>query len=121
MKWLTGYYTLEQADALRALLEDNGIAVDVQDSSTLPKRGGGFNYGVYVALDSQFEDAVRLMNNPSHVVQTAIDTRDYYHHMDSPEARVAATTTILKVVAPLTVVLLMVAAAIIWLRASGKI
>lgn len=84
MKLLTGHYTIEEAHELQEYLEQNGIAVYLEDEGT---RTSGFKYSIFAAIDAQYEDAINLMNNPDHVVSTEIDLEHYHAYVASDEGK----------------------------------
>lgn len=68
------------ADA-RYLFEQRGIPVVVESERlTVPfgPYGARYRFRLFVCLDSQYEDAVRLLADETHVVENAVDA-DRYH------------------------------------------
>lgn len=92
MKLLTGYYTIEEAHELQEYLEENGIAVYLEDEGT---RTSGFKYSIFAAIDAQYEDAINLMNNPDHVVSNKIDLEHYHSYVASNEGKDATRSLML--------------------------
>lgn len=93
MKLLTGYYTKEEATDLQEYLEENGIAVHVEYEGV---KGNGLKYSVFTALDSQYQDALLLMETPSHIVVHRADVSDYQAYVAGTEGKAKALGSMLK-------------------------
>ncbi len=75
MRMVARYATRSEAMERAAFLQDNGIATHISDMTSMRPNlahQGQFRAGLWVVLESQYEDALALLENPGHVVQTAL-------------------------------------------------
>lgn len=89
MKLLTKDQDNQYLQALKQLLESNGIPAVIQGENTarmLPPFQF-YQAGLWVYLDHQLEDAVKLMMDPNHQVTTGIDMEAFYKSRPSEEAQ----------------------------------
>jgi len=69
MKLVDQYIDPNDAATARRSLRDAGVAshVDSMDPhSVLPSKSGATHLGLWVLLDDQYQDAVQVLENPSH-------------------------------------------------------
>lgn len=69
MKLVDQYLDPQDAAAARRRLREAGVAslVDSMDPhSVQPSKSGVTHIGLWVVVDDQFEDAVRILENPAH-------------------------------------------------------
>lgn len=95
MKFLAGFHTRDEAEALRTALEARGIAVQVQERGWRD-RGTQFHYHVFAALELQYADAAALMANPGHVVVHPVDVTQYQAYMASAHRATRARIALLR-------------------------
>lgn len=93
MKLLACFHTSEEASGLKDYLEECGIAVYMEYERP---RGTEIAYSIFVALESQYDDAVNLMNNSDHIVATGIDVEEYQNYVQSQEGKIEALSFMLK-------------------------
>ena len=77
MQLLSTIYSREEEQRLRTLLEENGIPLVILGESRYSCRGSVWTY-----LNSQYKDAIALLNNPEHVVSNPIDVIEFYNHIE---------------------------------------
>lgn len=80
MKLLTKDQDNQYLQALKQLLESNGIPAVIQGENTARMLPPFLmtHAGLWVYLDHQFEDAVKLMMDPNHQVTTSIDINEFH-------------------------------------------
>jgi hypothetical protein len=79
MKLLFTDGNLNYLNAMKSRLEQNGIPAYI--SNTEAARNIPFvssQQGLWVYLDEQYNDAISLLNDPEHIVQSGIDIDEFY-------------------------------------------
>ncbi len=116
MKLLFETTDVNELNALRILMESNGIVVHVgnEDSarnasimSRLTK------YAIFIVYEQQYPDALALLDNEEHVVEHTIDIEEYQRMQD--EHKSAVLTKIFKTVMSITALLLIFCFGLVWL------
>lgn len=82
MRILQHFNTAKDAEAVGRTLEDHGIATFVSGTSEEWAGGpisGPAGAALYVIVDQQYEDAVRLLDNPDHEVRFTLSPDDISH------------------------------------------
>ena len=89
MKLLYHASDLEEASQLKATLETAGIPAMISGENFSSLRIPLFpdNHGVFIYLDEQYNDALRLISDPGYIPETAIDVEQFYELMDSETVR----------------------------------
>ena len=77
MKRLCVVSTFEEADRIARLLEGKGIPIDWRGGSATRNVRAPYSAALYVCLDSQFEDALAILRDPSHVPAQPVDAAQY--------------------------------------------
>ncbi len=79
MKMLTRDDDKEYLASLKAKLEESGIPAVVhgEDTARMVFHKYLLEPTLWIYIDEQFEDAVKLMENPNHVVTTGIDMDEF--------------------------------------------
>ncbi len=100
MRVLHHFHTAEEAEAVGRTLEERGIATFVSGMSEEWAGGpisGSAAAALHVIVDQQFEDAVRLLDDPNHEVQFALSPDDISHIRSSlhPASTVRAMLPVL--------------------------
>ncbi len=69
-----------QIDTAKALLEANGIPAFIGSENSGPAMGGilANKYTLWACLESQYDEALTLLNNPDYEVKNPVDIADYY-------------------------------------------
>lgn len=90
MKMITRDWDKEYLQSQQILLEENGIPAVLHgvETSRMTVPISPFEPTLWVYLDEQYEDAVKLMQNPGHVVTTGIDVEEFYASLPTDEALV---------------------------------
>lgn len=85
MKMLTRDSDRQYLIDLKNRLEKNGIPAVIQGENTARMIIPLFllQPTLWVCVDKQFEDAVQLMDNPDHIVQSKIDMDAFYESLPS--------------------------------------
>lgn len=75
--------------SLKEKLEEHGIPAVIQGEDTARMIIPVFllEPTLWVYLDEQFDDAIKLIDNPSHQVTTGIDIEEFYSINASPEEK----------------------------------
>lgn len=83
--------TLEGATEIKELLECAGIPASISN-----KRFAQFyipffphHLGVFIYVNSQYNDAISLINNSDHIVSEPIDINEFYSILNSPHNKSA--------------------------------
>lgn len=80
MKQLIQSENKAEIDGIRILLESRGIPVFVGNEDSARNMGwllSAREYVLWVLVDEQYEDAVALVEDPSHEVRTAVNMEKY--------------------------------------------
>jgi len=80
------YQSVDQADVnyIMSLLEDNGIPSFITNENTNNLRRHSFSgMGVFVHINSQLEEAIKLINNPKYIVKNKVNIIEYYEHINN--------------------------------------
>ena len=87
MKMITRDWDKEYLESQKMLLEENGIPAVLQgvETSRMTVPISPFEPTIWVYLDQQYEDAVKLMQDPNHVVTTGIDVEEFYASQPTDE------------------------------------
>lgn len=74
-------------ETLRERLEANGIPAVIQGTETarIITPTTLVDPTLWIYLNEQFEDALQLIQNPSHMVSTSIDVEQFYSNQPSDE------------------------------------
>ncbi len=101
MKMLTRDSDNKNLASLKERLENSGIPAVIQGKETARMTVSWFllEPTLWIYLDHQFEDAIRLMDNPDHVVTTGIDIEQFYSSALSNSAQKKALNEGLKQIA----------------------
>ncbi|MES9990405.1 MAG: DUF2007 domain-containing protein [Candidatus Thiodiazotropha sp.] len=97
MKMLTRNADVHSLQTHKDLLEANGIPSVIQGAETARMIIPRFllEPTLWVYIDDQLEDALKLMDDPDHVVTTGIDIADFYANQpNEDELRTQVTNTI---------------------------
>lgn len=78
MKYIARYYDGDTLLRARQLLRDKGIATHVVQEES---RRLGEQWALFVCLNAQAEDALRLLRDPAHQPATRIDAAAFERHM----------------------------------------
>ncbi|MBT2969958.1 MAG: DUF2007 domain-containing protein [Candidatus Thiodiazotropha sp. (ex Ctena orbiculata)] len=111
MKMLTRDSNVPNLQSLKERLEANGIPSVIQGTETARMIIPRFflEPTLWVYLDSQLDDALKLIDDPGHNVTTGIDIDDFYAEQPSEdELRSAVTHTIVNLFAIVLMVALIV-------------
>lgn len=87
MKMLLRDSSVAYLDQLKARLEQNGIPAVIQGTETARMIVPAIMLEptLWVFLDHQFEDAVKLVMDPDHLVTTGIDVEAFYANQPNKE------------------------------------
>lgn len=109
MKLLYRANSLEEANELKASLEMAGIPAMISGENFSALRIPLFpnNLGVFIFLDEQYNDALRVMDNPEFIPETAVDTEEFYQLLDSDEFRHKINTGYLTIMVWLVCIILL--------------
>lgn len=82
---------------LKEKLEENGIPAVIHGDNTARMIIPAFllEPTLWVYLDEQFEDAVKLIDDPNHEVTTGIDVEDFYTREVTPDEQSKALNQVL--------------------------
>lgn len=71
----------------KELLEGKGIPVFISSEETYRMRPSAVLYkkGLWVCLEGQFSDAIKLLKNPSHEVAQPVDVEAFYHSLEAAQ------------------------------------
>jgi hypothetical protein len=103
MRVLLHVHDPQELSRITQLMADKGIATH----AISPTRRGPWRWIVFVCLNSQYEDAVRLLRDESHVVSSSIDVDAFNRNAKTRNLRYIAywsTVTLFLVVAAFVVV-----------------
>jgi len=91
----------EDAREIKVLLEANGIPAALSGEFTFGVMSIGIPkvVGIWVYLDSQADEAERLIQNPEYEVTQAVDVEDFYRFSDSSEVKEKVLSQMLKTTA----------------------
>ncbi|MGD8785548.1 MAG: hypothetical protein PVG75_13980 [Thioalkalispiraceae bacterium] len=91
MKYVDKTATLDEANQIKTLLESRGIPAFVSNKryARLSPPFTPYYLGVFIYIDSQYEDALALINNPEHTVKQPVDVTEFYQLLDRPEHKQA--------------------------------
>ena len=85
MKFVYQAHTLEEANEIKYLLENAGIPTSISN-----KRFAQLNVpfiphtlGIFIYIDSQYDDAIALINNTNHQVSEPVDVDAFYTMLES--------------------------------------
>lgn len=101
MKMLTRSGEKEHLISLKERLEDNGIPAVIQGEETARMTIPRFllEPTLWIYIDDQLEDAVKLIDDPNHIVSTGIDIDLFYETALSETAQKKALNEGLKHIA----------------------
>jgi hypothetical protein len=87
MKMIIEDGNLIYLESLRERFEENGIPAVIQGTETarMITPTTLVDPTLWVYLNEQFEDALQLIKNPSHMVATSIDVEQFYSSQPSEE------------------------------------
>ena len=93
--------------SLKELLEENGIPAVIQGKETarMTYRFFLFEPTLWIYINEQFDDAVKLIADPSHTVVTGIDVEEFYGAQSNEEETDSATNKALANLALLVIFL----------------
>jgi len=80
------YQSADQIEVnnIKSLLEDNGIPSFITNENTNNLRRHSFTgMGVFIHINTQREEAIKLINNPNHIVKNKVDIIKYYEHINN--------------------------------------
>lgn len=102
-----------EAEQLKYLLESRGIPAFISNTPRVSFRKALHQAPtVWVYLDFQAGDAARLVTDPEHEIDQAVDVEEFYALMNSPEAKDTASrfllSMMLKVLAAAAVLLILI-------------
>ena len=85
MKFITEVSDMNEFMRLRLLLETSGILIHVGNEDTA--RNYSFfhpvgKYAIHVIYDEQYNDAMNLLEDESHVVEHPMDVDEYKQHIE---------------------------------------
>ena len=95
--------------SLKQLLEENGIPAVIQGKETarMTYRFFLFEPTLWIYINEQFDDAVKLIADPSHTVISGIDVEEFYAAQPNEEEAASATNTALGNLALLVIFLVL--------------
>jgi hypothetical protein len=101
MKMLTRNVDQKYLASIKKRLEINGIPAVIQGKETARMSYHKFLHEptLWIYIDDQFEDAVKLMDNPDHSVTTGIDIGEFYELANSETVQKNALNAGLKQIA----------------------
>ena len=114
MKLLNQYLDPKDAASAREQLRYAGIAslVETMDPhSVQPSKSGATHVGLWVLVEDQLDDAIKVLENPAHVPASPLSLREIDRLEGRAEKRVAKTRVADKMLVWLLVMLLMSAVA----------
>ena len=90
---------VNEAHDICQLLENNGVPCQVQENE-LKNRDSHIPDGneVWIYVNEQYPDAVKLIENPNHKVVNALDIQQFYSTLNSKETTTAVNEQMLKFV-----------------------
>ena len=78
MKLLTEFHTVDEAEEVGRLLEDKGVATFVSSKMTnrylIPT--AAHRVGLWAVIDAQYDDAIKLLDDPDHEVSNPLSFAD---------------------------------------------
>lgn len=71
----------------KELLEENGIPVFISSEETYRMRPSAVLYkkGLWICLEGQFSDALKLLKNPNHEVAQPVDVEEFHHSLEEAQ------------------------------------
>lgn len=92
MKYVYKADTFEGASEIKSRLEDAGIPVSISNTRFAQLRVFFIPHslGVFVYFDSQYEDAINLINNKDHIVSNPVSIDEFYQNIESIPMQEAA-------------------------------
>ncbi|MGD8525379.1 MAG: DUF2007 domain-containing protein [Thioalkalispiraceae bacterium] len=81
--------SLDEANQVKQQLEEAGIPAMItgENVSRIQLPFLSSNLGVFIYINNQYDDAMSLLREPSHQVNTAIDVEAFYQVMESQEMK----------------------------------
>ena len=79
MQLIGQYHNESEADLIAAKLEEQGILTFISGRESLRLmryRAGIFDVGLWVVLDHQYDDAIALLNDPGHTVESPLTAEE---------------------------------------------
>ena len=96
MEYLCRLHDYGEYTRVRALLRAKGIPTYVTDAEG---RGLGAQWALFVCLDEQLDDALRLLREPAHVPRVSVDAEAFEKALDVPvDGHLARWATVVAVV-----------------------
>ena len=115
MKLLTEVADITEFHRLKLLLESRGILIHVGNEDSA-RNFGYFHpvgkYAIHVVYEEQFPDALKLMEDEDHIVESPLDIEKI--HRDIHENQLAANSRLLKA----SIVTFIILAGILWILAA---
>ncbi len=89
MKMIIESGNLVYLESLRGQLEENGIPAVIQGTETarMITPTSLVDPTLWIYLNEQFEDALKLIKNPNHMVATRVDIKQFYSSQPSEEEK----------------------------------
>lgn len=89
MKLLYRANSLEEANEVKSSLELAGVPVLISGENFSGLRIPFFpnNLGIFIYLDEQYNDALKVMADPDYRAKSAVDIEEFYKLLDSDEFR----------------------------------
>jgi len=115
------YQSVDQAEVnnIKSLLEDNGIPSFITNENSNNLRRHSFTgMGIFIHINSQREEAIKLINNPSHIVKNKVDIIEYYEHINDSVNQSEVNNHIINTLVK-TLVLLLILAVIVFILAAN--
>lgn len=110
-----------EAEQIRYLLESRGIPAFVSNTPRVSIRKALHQSpSVWVYLDSQVEDATRLLADPEHEVGNSVDVEQFYAVMNSREAKDTASRFLLSIMLKVLAVAVALLVLIWFLAGNGN-
>lgn len=85
MKFVYQAYTLAEANEIKELLENAGIPASISNKgfSQLHVPFIPHTLGVFIYINTQYNDAIALINNKNHDVAEPVDVNEFYRILNS--------------------------------------
>ena len=89
MKFVYRADTFEGATEIKQLLEGSGIPTSISNKRYAQMQLPFYprHLGIFIYVNSQYNDAVSLINNANHKVSNPIDIQEFYDTLEQPAAK----------------------------------
>ena len=88
MKLIFETINKSEAEEIKSLLEDNGIPATMSNEYMHDiRRYGANSLGVWIYINTQEDDALKLIENPDYKVTSPVSIGEFYSHVNSSVAK----------------------------------